>query len=150
SMATPSAVSPAAAMALTTALTSPAVRAATVTAAPASASATDMPRPMPRVPPVTRARLPSRRKLGVLGSCILLSGVGSRGCSRTIGHVASAIATDPDIGLFGVADKTFEHRKARSIFPDHGRGRIAGDGLPGAGLEELADPQTAGIARRFH
>ena len=49
---------------------SPAVRATMVTAAPASASATAAPRPIPRVPPVTRARRPSSRKLGVRGKLI--------------------------------------------------------------------------------
>ncbi len=42
------------------------VRAASVTCAPAAASAEAAASPMPRPPPVTSARLPSRRKEGVL------------------------------------------------------------------------------------
>ena len=50
-----------------------AVRAASVTCAPASASAEAAARPMPRPAPVTSARLPSRRKEGVLVSSTVMA-----------------------------------------------------------------------------
>ena len=65
-----SAFSPRARMALAAASISALVRAASVTCAPASASADAAARPMPRPPPVTSARLPSRRKEGVFGKFI--------------------------------------------------------------------------------
>ena len=49
-----------------------AVRAASVTCAPASASAEAAASPMPRPAPVTSARLPSRRKEGVLARSTLI------------------------------------------------------------------------------
>src|SRR5215217_2833644 len=150
SSATPSAAKPASASSLTTVSTSLAVRAAMVTAAPASARATAAPSPMPRVPPVTRARLPSRRKLGVRGRVMLFGSLGARRCSGPIGHVAAAIAAHADIGLLGMADKALEHREARAIFADHRRGFVGRDGLPRTGLHEFPHPQATRIARRLH
>ena len=61
-----SALSPRARIASAAASISACVRAASVTCAPACASADAAASPMPRPPPVTSARLPSRRKEGVL------------------------------------------------------------------------------------
>src|SRR5580704_11856835 len=66
-----------------------------------------------------------------------------------VGHVAAAVAADAEIGLLGVGDKAFEHAQPRAIFADHGAGLVGENFLIGAGFEELADPQPAGIARRL-
>src|SRR6202049_889649 len=64
-----------------------------------------------------------------------------------IGDVAAAVAAQADIGLLGVTQKTFEYAKPRAIFPDQRRGLVGEHLLIGAGLEELADPKSAGIPR---
>ena len=48
-----------------------------------------------------------------------------------------------------MARKALKRAQSRAIFTDHRRSFIGQDTLIGAGLEELADPQSAGIARRF-
>src|SRR6202030_291581 len=67
-----------------------------------------------------------------------------RGCA--VGDVPATIAADPDVGLFGVADKTFQHAQARAIGADLG-GRFVRDHLlVGMRLQEFADPQAPGIS----
>src|ERR1700744_5525493 len=111
------------------------VRAASVTWAPAAASADAAASPMPRPPPVTSARLPSRRNVGALASSI-----GATLLRRlAIRHVAAAVAAHAHIGLFGMRHKTFEHAQPRAIFADVGAGLIGQHLLIGAGLEEFAD-----------
>src|ERR1700733_11280979 len=121
------------------------VRAAMVTCAPASAKADAAASPMPRPPPVTSARLPSRRKDGVL----VRSTFGTSLRRLTVGDVTAAVAADADIGLFGMRDETFEHAQPRVVFADHGARRVGEHFLVGAGLQEFSDPQSSGIARRL-
>src|SRR5262245_37083280 len=139
-----SARSPRAAIACAAASISVLVRAASVTRAPAAASADAAARPMPRPPPVTSARLPSRRKEGVRASSIAGSLDGLR-----IGDVASAIAAHAYVGLLGVGEEAFEDAQPRTILANE-RARLVGEHLlVGAGLEELSDPESAGVARRL-
>src|SRR5262249_2879809 len=145
-----SAWSPRARIAAATASISSRVRAASVTCAPACASAEAAASPMPRPPPVTSARLPSSRNEGVLARSISLSALTRRslGCLR-VGDVAAAVAAHPHVGLLGVRREAFEDAQPRAIFADPRRGLVGEHLLIGAGLEELADPQAAGIARRL-
>ena len=46
-----------------------------------------------------------------------------------------------------MAEKALQHAEPRAVFADHGAGLVGEHLLVGAGLEELADPQAAGVAR---
>src|SRR5207342_704480 len=86
------------------------VRAASVTCAPAAASADAAASPMPRPPPVTSARLPSRRKEGVLVRSMEGTGVTERSLRCLgVGHVAAAVAAHAHIGLFGMGGEALEN-----------------------------------------
>src|SRR5580704_14443876 len=146
SSAIASALSPRARIAAAAASISALVRAASVTRAPASASADAAASPMPRPPPVTSARLPSRRKEGVLARSIDMIHLPSFR-RLAVRHVAAAVAAHADIGLFGMRNKTFEHAQPRADLADPGAGLVGEHFLIGAGFEEFADPQAAGIAR---
>src|SRR6266436_5493049 len=62
--------------------------------------------------------------------------------------VAPAIAPNAQVGLLLVAPEALDRAEAAAIFADHGA-RLRGlDLLIGAGLQELADPETAGVTRR--
>src|SRR6202048_3018819 len=66
-----------------------------------------------------------------------------------IGDVAAAVTPHAHIGLLGVSEETFEHAQPGAIFADQ-RGSLVGEHLlVGARLEEFADPEAAGVARRF-
>src|SRR3954453_1594409 len=63
-------------------------------------------------------------------------------------RVLAAVAADAQIGLLLVAPEALDRAEAAAIFADH-RARLRGFYLLiGAGLQELADPQPAGIAGR--
>src|SRR5580698_403610 len=117
------------------------VRAASVTCAPAAASADAAASPMPRPPPVTSARLPSRRNDGALVSSTVITSALYPSLRRLcVWHIAAAVAADADIGLLRVCDEALEHAQPRAGFADLGAGLICSDPLIGAGLEKLADP----------
>src|SRR5487761_1333293 len=63
-------------------------------------------------------------------------------------RVFAAVAADAQIGLLLVAPETLDRAEPAAIFADPGAGFRGFDFLVGAGLEELADPQAAGVARR--
>ena len=65
---------------------------------------------------------------------------------RRRSDVAAAVAADADVGLFGVADEAFEHAEPRAVFADHRGGLVGQDALVAVGLQELADPEAAGVA----
>src|SRR5437870_7310005 len=68
--------------------------------------------------------------------------------SLLIRCVLAAVASHPEVGLFLVAPEALNRAEPAAIFADH-RARLRGlDLLIGAGLQELADPQPAGVARR--
>src|SRR5215475_10573510 len=141
-----SALSPRARIASAAASISALVRAASVTCAPACASAEAAASPMPRPPPVTSARLPSRRNEGVFARSISLG----RSLGRLrVGDVAAAVAAHAHVGLLGVRREAFEDTQPRAVFADLRRSLVGEHLLIGAGLEELADPQPAGVARRL-
>src|SRR5712672_3081592 len=73
-------------------------------------------------------------------------------CSRnkcaSLRRVAPAVAADAEVGLLLVAPEALDGAEAAAVFADH-CARFGGfDLLVGAGLEELADPEAAGVARR--
>src|SRR5262247_3843079 len=89
------------------------VRAASVTCAPACASADAAASPMPRPPPVTSARLPSRRNDGVAASSTVMIASSDPSLGRLgVADVAAAVAAHPDIGLLGVGIEAFEDAQA--------------------------------------
>src|SRR5262245_18527151 len=92
---------------------SPCVRATSVTSAPACASADAAARPMPRPPPVTSARLPSRRKEGVLAMTTVGARMTGKGLALFgrlgVGHIASTVAAHAHIGLLGMGGDALEH-----------------------------------------
>src|SRR5437764_9082343 len=141
-----SAAPPWARIASATFSTSCRLRAAKVTAAPASASAAATATPMPRPAPVTSARLPARRNDGVRGSVSRGSGSGRR---PGVFDIASAVASDPDIGLLGMRQKALEHAKARAVPADERARLVREHLLVRASLDELADPEAAGVPRRL-
>jgi hypothetical protein len=57
-----------------------------------------------------------------------------------------AVAPHPDVGLLAVAGEAFQRAQPRAVFADHRGGLVGQHLLVGAGLEELADPQAAGVA----
>src|SRR5229473_4281984 len=67
---------------------------------------------------------------------------------RLLRRVLSAVAPHAQIGLFLVAPEALDRAEPAAIFADHharlGRSHL----LIGAGLQELADPQPAGVAGR--
>src|SRR5207253_1850478 len=68
--------------------------------------------------------------------------------SRLLRCVLSPISPHAEVGLFLVAPEALDGTEAAAIFADD-RARLRGpDLLVGAGLQELADPETAGVARR--
>src|SRR5688572_15846287 len=117
------------------------VRAASQTLAPACASATAQARPMPRPAPVTSAARPSRRNFSRMLK--LLRG---RFVLRAQAHVLPAVAAQPQVGLLLVAPEALDGAQARAVLADLHRG-FGRDLLVGAGLQELADPEAAGVAR---
>src|ERR1051326_6519169 len=98
-----SAFSPRALIAAAASSISALVRATSVTCAPAAASADAAASPMPRPPPVTSARLPSRRNEGVLAS--LIDGIGR------------PLSKQPQAGIGCPADRRDEQRAEGQ---DHG------------------------------
>src|SRR6266571_5979665 len=67
---------------------------------------------------------------------------------RLLRRVLPPVAAHPEIGLFLVAPEALDRAEPAAIFADH-RARLGGpDLLVGAGLEKLADPEAARIARR--
>src|SRR5262249_47915385 len=154
SSASASALSPRARIAAAAASISACVRAASVTCAPAAASAEAAASPMPRPPPVTSARRPSRRNEGVFVSSMVIPGNLQPGGAEllrrlSIPHVAAPVAAHAHVRLLGVAEEPFEHAQARAVFADH-RARLVGQHLlERAGLEEFPHPQPAGVARRL-
>src|SRR5688572_15569885 len=168
-----SASSPRSRIACAAASISACVRAASVTWAPACASAEAAASPMPRPPPVTSARLPSRRKDAVFASAMdveeliarhvgllppPLAGEGWGGgtlahlpsfrCLR-VADIAAAVAPHAHIGLLGMSVEAFENAQPRAMLADQRRGFVGEHLLIGTGLEKLADPEPAGIARRL-
>src|SRR5262245_48332539 len=127
------------------------VRATSVTSAPACASADAAASPMPRPPPVTSARLPSRRKEGVLARSTVGARMTGKGLALFgrlgVRHVAAAIAAHAHIGLLGMGGEALEDAQPRAVFADARRGLVGEHLLVGAGLEEFSHPQPAGIAR---
>src|ERR1700738_4227288 len=73
------------------------------------------------------------------------------GCAsscKSLRRVPSPVTADAKVGLLLVAPEAFDGAEAAAVFADHGA-RLGGlDLLVGAGLEELADPEAAGVARR--
>src|SRR5271165_913201 len=138
------AASPRARIAAAAASISVCVRAASVTWAPACASADAAASPMPRPPPVTSARLPSRRNDGApvssIGAAALMLPLPRSLRRLGIGDVAAAVAAHAHIGLLGMGEEALENAQPRAIFPDQGGGFVGEHLLIGAGLEELADP----------
>src|ERR1051325_11706693 len=94
-----SAFSPRARIAAAASSISDLVRAASVTGAPAAASAEAAARPMPRPPPVTSARLPSRRNEGVL--------------ARSIDGMMCSLSEQAHAGIVGHADRGDKQRAER-------------------------------------
>src|SRR5262245_14003308 len=68
--------------------------------------------------------------------------------SPRVRHVLAAIAPDPHIGLFGMAKEPFQHAQPRADRANLGGCLIGQDPLIGASLQEFADPEAAGVARR--
>lgn len=65
-----------------------------------------------------------------------------------IGDTTAAEAAHTDVGLFAVAGKTLQRIEAAAIFADQCRSLVGGATPVSRGLQELAHPQTAHIARR--
>src|SRR5262245_59861559 len=145
------ALSPRATIACAAASISVRVRATSVTSAPACASADAAASPMPRPPPVTSARLPSRRKEGVLARSTVGARMTGKGLALFgrlgVGHIAPTVAAHAHIGLLGVGGEALEHAQPRAVLADARRGFVGENLLVGAGLEEFSHPQPAGIAR---
>src|SRR5205823_3273405 len=67
---------------------------------------------------------------------------------KSLGGVLPSVAADAQIGLFLVAPEALDRAEPAAIFADR-RARLRGlHFLIGAGLQELADPQAASVARR--
>src|SRR5882762_1230722 len=61
--------------------------------------------------------------------------------------VLPPVAADPQVALFLVAPEALDRAKPAAIFADH-HARLRGlNLLVGAGLQKLADPEAAGVAR---
>ena len=67
-------------------------------------------------------------------------------CLRAEADVAPAVAAQAQIGLLLVAPELLDGAEARAVVADHHAG-FRGALLVGDGLEELADPEPAGVAR---
>jgi hypothetical protein len=67
----------------------------------------------------------------------------------TTRHLALAVAAHADVGLLAMAGEALRARTGASSIRRSGRGLVGQHPLIGAGLDELADPQAAGIARRL-
>src|ERR1700738_2536995 len=78
--------------------------------------------------------------------CLTHRSVGrDRLCSRAVCDIAVAVAANADIRLLTVADEALERTESRAVLADFS-GRLVGhDLLVGTGLEELPDPQAAGV-----
>src|SRR5436190_10225920 len=72
--------------------------------------------------------------------------VGRASRQRSLRRVLPAVAADAEIGLLLVAPEALDGAEPAAIFADHDAGLRGFDLLIGAGLEELADPQAAGVA----
>ena len=59
-----------------------------------------------------------------------------------------AVAAHADVRLLLVAGEALERAQARAILADQRARLVVEDPLVGAGLEELADPEAPGVARR--
>src|ERR1700732_4594889 len=72
------------------------------------------------------------------------------GCAsscKSLRRVLAPVPPHPQVGLLLVAPEALDGAEAAAVFADHGA-RLGGlDLLVGAGLEELADPEAAGVAR---
>src|SRR5271155_4223352 len=101
----------------------------TATEKPAAARALAVAAPMPPVPPVTTA-----------------TGLSGRIAQR----FALSIAAHAQIGLLLVAGESLQVAEARTVAANQRAGFIGGYALIGTGLDELAHPQAARIARRAH
>ena len=61
-------------------------------------------------------------------------------------RVTPAVAADAEVGLFLVAPEALDRAEAAAVFADHRAGFRRPDLLVGTGFQELADPETAGVA----
>src|SRR6202042_2988990 len=68
---------------------------------------------------------------------------------RPVGYVASAIAPDANVGLFGMPGKSFQHAESGAVFSDPRRCGVVEHSLVGHRLQEFADPQTTCVAGRL-
>nr|GFC74681.1 hypothetical protein [Tanacetum cinerariifolium] len=91
-------------------------------------------------------RLDAAQAIDFVGAGHVLRGDDRRAGVR---HVLMAIATHADVGLLAMPGEAFQGAQARAVLTDHRGGFVGGDLLIGAGLDEFADPQTAGVSRRF-
>src|ERR1019366_10765272 len=64
--------------------------------------------------------------------------------------ILNAVPAHAQIRLLLMAGEVLESAEARTVFADQCRGLIGEHALIGAGLDKLADPQSAGVARGFH
>ena len=65
-----------------------------------------------------------------------------------LGHVFPPVAADAQVGLLLVSPEAFDRAEAAAVFADQRAGLGGPDLLVGAGLQELADPEAAGVTRR--
>src|ERR1700730_10416971 len=83
-----------------------------------------------------------------MGSGLRRDGSVKSTCSGLCRRILAAVAAHPQVGLLLVAPEAFDGAEAAAVLADHGAGLGGLDLLVGAGLQELADPETAGVARR--
>src|SRR5215831_17309658 len=96
-----------------------------------------------------RDRLPRISLRSMRATGLPASGEGNLFRGLRVSDVTPAIAAHAHIGLLGMTEEAFEHAQARAVFADHGARVVGQYLLERAGLEELADPQPAGVARRL-
>src|SRR5262249_35005589 len=65
---------------------------------------------------------------------------------RPQAHVLAPVAPKAQVGLFLVTPEALDRAKARAVLADR-HARLGRHLLVGAGLQELADPEAAGVAR---
>src|ERR1700732_330611 len=73
------------------------------------------------------------------------------GCAsscKSLRRVLAPVPPHPQVGLLLVAPEALDGAEAAAVLADHGAGLGGLDLLVGAGLQELADPEAAGVARR--
>src|SRR5207302_430689 len=64
-----------------------------------------------------------------------------------VGHVAAPVATDADVGPLGVPGEALQGAEPRAAAAEQRRHLVGQDPLIRASLEELADPEAAGVPR---